>query len=168
MKTFESAGRADRMVVATPVGGLLLRASDRGICEISFASARVAIATSPADRGGSTVLRDAAHQLDEYFCGRRRAFDMPLDVGGAPEFSKAVWRRIFEIPFGATLAYSDIAAELGRPLASRAVGHATGSNPIVIVVPCHRVIGKNGSLTGFGGGMERKRWLLRHEGALLA
>jgi len=160
MRTLELAHPMDRAVVESPVGALLIRASERGLAEIGFKGSRV---PSGSGRRVAPFVRDAARQLDEYFRGKRRSFDMPLDFGAAPEFSKAVWRQIFAIPFGSTVAYGDIAAALGRPLASRAVGQATGSNPIAVVVPCHRVIGKDGSLTGFGGGMERKRWLLRHE-----
>jgi len=156
---------AQDFAIDSPVGALVVSASANGITTIHFAGSR-------AVRNGSsptppTLIRDAERQLREYFCGKRRAFDLPLDFGDASAFSKAVWRKIAAIPFGKTIAYGEIAKALGRPLASRAVGRATGSNPIAIVVPCHRVIGKNGSLTGFGGGMPRKRWLLRHEGVLL-
>ena len=151
-------------IVDSPVGPLLLLASARGICELSFHAAGRAHATHNGQPGGP--LREATRQLREYFGGRRTTFDLPLDFGNAPAFSKAVWQRIARIPYGSTIAYGEIAARIGRPNASRAVGRATGANPIAIVVPCHRVIGKDGSLTGFGGGMDRKRWLLRHEGVL--
>jgi O-6-methylguanine DNA methyltransferase len=106
-----------------------------------------------------------AGQLREYFSGRRRIFDIPLDMRGS-EFQKAVWTAVANIPFGSTVTYGEIAHLMGRPRASRAVGAANGANPIPIVVPCHRVIGSNGSLTGYGGGLARKRWLLAHEGVL--
>lgn len=149
-------------IVDSPIGPLRISASARGICEVSFG------AGGRAQRNGRPrgLAREAARQLQDYFAGKRTTFDLPLDFGTAPAFSKAVWRRIAQIPHGATIAYGDIAARIGRPKASRAVGRATGANPVAIIVPCHRVIGKDGSLTGFGGGMDRKRWLLRHEGVL--
>jgi methylated-DNA-[protein]-cysteine S-methyltransferase len=150
-------------VINSPVGPLLIRASDRGICEISFDGGR----SHKRDRfSHSRILRKALAQLKQYFAKKRTTFDLPLDFENRPRFSKAVWRRLAAIPHGQTIAYGDVAASIGRPRASRAVGQATGANPIAIVVPCHRVVGKDGSLTGFGGGMERKRWLLRHEGVL--
>ncbi len=106
-----------------------------------------------------------ARQLGDYFTGRRRVFDLPLDLRGS-EFQRAVWAEVERIPFGSTIAYGDIAHMIGRPRASRAVGAANGANPVPIVIPCHRVIGSNGSLTGYGGGLARKRWLLAHEGVL--
>lgn len=108
------------------------------------------------------VLRDAAQQLREYFAGTRLDFDLPLAAHGT-DVQKSVWTQLSEIPFGETRTYGEIAKVIGRPKASRAVGSANGRNPISIIVPCHRVIGSDGSLTGFGGGIERKRWLLAHE-----
>ncbi len=114
-----------------------------------------------ADPGGLTsALRD-------YFSGDLRALDrLPLAAEGT-EFQRAVWKALQEIPCGETRSYADIARRIGRPKAVRAVGLANGQNPIAVVVPCHRVIGSNGSLTGYGGGLDRKRWLLAHEGAAL-
>lgn len=111
------------------------------------------------------VLRRTVEQLREYFAGRRRAFDLRMNPRGTP-FQLAVWNELREIPYGETRSYSDIARAVGRPEAVRAVGAANGANPIGIIVPCHRVIGSDGSLTGFGGGLELKRKLLRLEGAL--
>jgi methylated-DNA-[protein]-cysteine S-methyltransferase len=108
-------------------------------------------------------LRATARQLDEYFAGKRRDFDLPLAPTGTP-FQQRVWRGLTEIGFGETWSYGQLAKRIKNPKASRAVGLANGANPIAIVVPCHRVIGANGSLTGYGGGLERKRWLLAHEG----
>jgi methylated-DNA-[protein]-cysteine S-methyltransferase len=102
-------------------------------------------------------------QLQEYFAGKRRKFDLPLDMQGT-EFQKRVWRELREIPFGETWSYGQLAKRIDNPNASRAVGLANGRNPIAVIVPCHRVIGADGSLTGFGGGLERKEWLLSHEG----
>lgn len=109
------------------------------------------------------VLSEAVHQLNEYFYDGRRAFDLPLDPAGTP-FQQGVWMQLRAIPFGQTRSYGQLARELGAPGgSSRAVGMANGRNPLSIVVPCHRVIGANGAMTGFGGGIERKVWLLQHE-----
>jgi len=110
---------------------------------------------------------ELARQLDQYFAGRRRRFDLRLSPSGT-EFQLAAWRALSEIPFGETRSYQQQARLLGKTSATRAVGAANGRNPLPIVVPCHRVIGKDGSLTGFGGGLACKRWLLAHEAAVLA
>ena len=107
-------------------------------------------------------LPEVARQLEEYFTGRRRVFDLPIRMEGT-EFQRRAWRMLMEIPYGQTRSYGEQAKRIGNPNASRAVGLANGRNPIPIVVPCQRVIGADGSLTGFGGGIERKRWLLAHE-----
>src|ERR1700690_2867719 len=119
--------------------------------------------TGAAEDPSATPLPLAARQLAEYFAGARRVFDLPLALHGTP-FQQRVWRALTEIPYGETWSYGQLAKRIGNPKASRAVGLANGSNPISILVPCHRVIGADGSLTGYGGGMERKQWLLRHEG----
>lgn len=108
-------------------------------------------------------LPAAAQQLKEYFSGARREFDLPLKMQGT-EFQQRVWRELCTIPFGETRSYGQLAKRLGNPNGSRAVGLANGRNPIAVIVPCHRVIGADGSLTGFGGGLDRKEWLLSHEG----
>jgi methylated-DNA-[protein]-cysteine S-methyltransferase len=107
-------------------------------------------------------LPEAVRQLTEYFAGRRREFDLPLRFEGTA-FQQRVWRELTAIPYGETWSYGELAKRINQPSASRAVGLANGRNPISILVPCHRVIGANGSLTGYGGGLERKRWLLAHE-----
>jgi methylated-DNA-[protein]-cysteine S-methyltransferase len=104
-------------------------------------------------------------QISEYFRGERRSFDLPIELRGTP-FQQRVWSELRRIPYGETISYRQLAGRLGRPAATRAVGRANATNPISLVVPCHRVIGADGSLTGFGGGIEVKRALLRHEGAL--
>jgi methylated-DNA-[protein]-cysteine S-methyltransferase len=109
-------------------------------------------------------LREAARQLDQYFSGRLRKFELPLQLRGT-EFQRRVWNALTTIPFGETRSYSQLARDIGNPSACRAVGLANGRNPIAVIVPCHRVIGADGSLTGFGGGLPRKQWLLRHEGS---
>jgi methylated-DNA-[protein]-cysteine S-methyltransferase len=112
---------------------------------------------------GASPLPAVVRQLEEYFGGSRREFDLPLRLQGT-EFQQRVWRSLMKIRYGETMSYGEQARRIGNPNASRAVGLANGRNPICIVVPCHRVIGADGSLTGFGGGLERKRWLLVHEG----
>jgi methylated-DNA-[protein]-cysteine S-methyltransferase len=109
-------------------------------------------------------LRDARTQMIEYFAGRRTRFDLPLAPQGTP-FQRRVWSALRAIPFGATASYGDIARAVGAPGAARAVGSANHENPLAIVVPCHRVVGAKGKLTGYGGGLDRKRWLLEHEAA---
>jgi methylated-DNA-[protein]-cysteine S-methyltransferase len=111
------------------------------------------------------VLATASIQLAEYFAGTRCEFDLPLGARGTG-FQQLVWRALLAIPYGATASYGEIARAIGRPSASRAVGAANGKNPLAIVVPCHRVIGANGTLVGYGGGMPAKRWLLEHEAAV--
>jgi methylated-DNA-[protein]-cysteine S-methyltransferase len=108
-------------------------------------------------------LPETVRQLGQYFAGRRRDFDLPLRLDGT-EFQRRVWNMLKEIPYGATWSYGELAKRIDKPNASRAVGLANGRNPISILVPCHRVIGADGSLTGYGGGLERKQWLLAHEG----
>jgi methylated-DNA-[protein]-cysteine S-methyltransferase len=103
-------------------------------------------------------------QLGEYFAGGRREFDIPLDLGGGSEFRRRVWQVVARIPYGETLSYAEVAAEAGNPSAYRAAGSACGANPIVIVIPCHRVVGSDKRLHGFGGGLDTKAWLLQHEG----
>jgi methylated-DNA-[protein]-cysteine S-methyltransferase len=116
----------------------------------------------PADRGDEALLDEAVAQLEAWLVGQRRAFDLPLGPQGTP-FQLRVWAALQAIPFGETLSYGALARRLGDPLLSRAVGAANGQNPIGILIPCHRVIGADGSLTGYAGGLERKRWLLDFE-----
>ncbi len=115
---------------------------------------------------GHPVLVQARRQLDDYFAGRRAGFDLPLDLSGGTAFQARVWQALRRIPAGTTLSYSALAASIGAPAAVRAVGAAVGRNPVSIVVPCHRVLGAGGALTGYAGGLERKNALLRLEGAL--
>jgi methylated-DNA-[protein]-cysteine S-methyltransferase len=109
-------------------------------------------------------LQETARQLHEYFAGERRRFNLPLSLHGT-EFQKRVWQTLIEIPYGETWSYGQLARHIDNPTGSRAVGLANGKNPIAVIVPCHRVIGADGSLTGFGGGLPRKEWLLTHEGS---
>jgi methylated-DNA-[protein]-cysteine S-methyltransferase len=150
--------------VASPVGQLKLVASETGLMAILWENdnpRRVPLTDLVEDNDQSTLV-ETERQLNEYFAGRRHEFSMPLDMRGAP-FQKEVWRALQAIPFGKTLSYGEIAKQLGRPLASRAVGAANGRNPISIVVPCHRVIGSSGKLTGFAGGLGAKAHLLNLE-----
>ena len=150
-------------VFKSPIGELVLTASDTALTGVYFPkSRRVEIGRA----GDNDVLILARQQLAEYFARDRTAFDLPLDPTGTP-FEKGVWRLLRQIPYGSTTSYGELARRLGEPKEARAVGAANGKNPIPIIVPCHRVIGANGDLTGFGGGLDRKRWLLEHEGALL-
>ena len=154
----------------TPVGNLLIEASDSGIAAVRFPNRNGRRLTDPGRKPAALrateLLQLAAAQLREYFAGTRTTFDLPLDPQGT-DFELRVWDMLREIPYGATTSYGALARRLGDIALSRAVGAANGSNPIPIIVPCHRVIGANGDLTGFGGGLDRKRWLLEHEGALM-
>ncbi|HUQ11634.1 MAG TPA: methylated-DNA--[protein]-cysteine S-methyltransferase [Steroidobacteraceae bacterium] len=151
--------------VASPIGRLRLIASGDELTGIWFEHGRDARRENPGlVPGNSAVLERAKAQLEEYFRGERREFDLPLAPSGT-EFQRRVWRRLSEIEYGTTTTYGALAHELGNPNASRAVGLANGSNPIPIVIPCHRVIGANGALTGFGGGLPIKSALLDLERA---
>jgi methylated-DNA-[protein]-cysteine S-methyltransferase len=150
----------------SPVGPLLLAASDAGLCAIEFQPSRHPVVRGPSWMPGDhPLLGRARAQLDEYFAGARRAFDLPLAPVGT-EFQQAVWRTLATIPYGETISYAQLATRVGRPGAARAVGAANGRNPPPTVLPCHRVIGSTGDLTGFGGGLPVKRFLLELEGAL--
>lgn len=146
----------------TPIGRLLLLADEAGLTEIRFAREE-GHAIEPEWTGVSALLAEAARQLDAYFAGTLRDFDLPLAAAGT-EFMKNVWAELVRIPFGQTVSYGELAERIGNPKASRAVGLANGKNPLPIVVPCHRVIGANGKLTGFAGGLDLKRRLLQLEG----
>lgn len=150
----------------SPVGALLVAASDAGLHAIEFPDNRHPVRRLGDWRAGPHPLIDAARaQLDAYFAGTLRRFDLPLAPHGTP-FQLAVWQALADIPYGATASYAQLAARVGRPSATRAVGAANGRNPLPIVLPCHRVIGADGALTGFGGGLPTKRFLLELEGAL--
>jgi methylated-DNA-[protein]-cysteine S-methyltransferase len=152
--------------IDSPVGPLFLAASDDGLRAIEFRDNRHPVKRGDDWReGDNEVLRKATGQLFEYFCGRRRAFDLPLSPAGT-EFQRAVWTMLATIPYGETISYAQLATRVGKPTAIRAVGAANGRNPLPIVLPCHRVIGADGSLTGFGGGLPTKQFLLKLEGAL--
>ena len=151
-----------RGTLQAPFGMLTVVASDRGVRYITFE-----VDAHPKSYVGMDVHDDASHpvvartltQLREYLAGKRMSFDVPLDLQGT-EFQVDAWKALGAIPYGSTVSYAQQAASIGRPKATRAIGSANGRNPVVIVLPCHRVIGANGSLTGFGGGLHVKSWLL--------
>lgn len=148
----------------SPVGILKLVASDRGLAAILWQNEkpnRVRLGPLTEDKN-HPILLEAERQLNEYFAGKRDRFSLPYDFAGT-EFQKKVWQALLAIPFGTTPSYGEIARKIGRPAAARAVGAAIGRNPISIMVPCHRVIGSSGKLTGFAGGLDTKASLLEHE-----
>ena len=152
--------------VDSPIGRLFLAAEDEGLRAVEFPENRHPVKREANWHEAShPVLDAAAGQLNEYFAGQRQTFDLPLAPRGT-DFQLAVWQALRSIPFGQTWSYAQLAAKIGKTSAVRAVGAANGRNPLPIIVPCHRVIGADGSLTGFGGGMPTKAFLLRLEGAL--
>lgn len=152
--------------IKAPVGRLIIAGDDEGLWLIEFERTRhPEPRTADWAQGDTAVLRETRKQLAAYFAGRLRTFDLPL-VSRGTAFQRSVWHALREIPYGATRSYADLARQIGKPNATRAVGAANGRNPVPIVVPCHRVLGSDGSLTGFGGGVDTKRLLLRLEGAL--
>lgn len=152
--------------IASPLGTMLLAAADDALFAIDFTDSRnVAPIGSDWRRDPDyPALRGAKAQLNEYFAGARKAFDLPLAARGTP-FQRRVWAAIATVPFGSTLSYAELARRAGAPAAVRAAGAATGRNPWAIVVPCHRIVGSGGALTGYAGGLERKRALLALEAA---
>jgi methylated-DNA-[protein]-cysteine S-methyltransferase len=160
--------------IESPVGALFAAVDEDGaLASLAFVEgaageaaerARLARLDGAEPRRDERRCRPVAAQLDEYFAGRRRSFDLPLAPRGGTAFQRAVWGELGHIPYGSTISYGELARRLGRPGASRAVGGANHANPLPIVVPCHRVVGADGSLTGYGGGIERKRALLAVEG----
>lgn len=153
--------------VDSPLGGVTLAATDDGLAGLWFDRQRHLPDMSgwqADDR--HPVLRAAAAQLQDYFAGTRDAFDLPLDLSHGTAFQQAVWQALRAIPSGATTSYGALSLQMGKPTAVRAVGAAVGRNPISVIVPCHRVLGADGSLTGYAGGLARKTALLTREGAL--
>ena len=153
-------------MIDSPLGPLLLTADDRGISGVIMdADIDEQIEPSVGWVEDPAHFEEARHQLGEYFAGQRTEFDLPLSPTGTP-FQREVWAALQTIPYGQVRSYGEIAAQIGRPGASRAVGLANGRNPIAVIVPCHRVIGASGALTGYGGGLHRKRLLLDLEAGL--
>ncbi len=162
-----------RTLIRTPVGPMRALASDTALCAFEFYSegrmarldARLArwFDGTEIEEGTNTVIEHTRHWVDGYFAGADADITMlPLDMRGAP-FEQAVWEALRRIPAGTTTTYGAIAGKIGAPGAARAVGMANAANPVAIIVPCHRVVGANGTLTGYGGGLDRKKWLLEHE-----
>lgn len=151
--------------IKSPVGPLLVAGTDEALHFLSFPTGHKAFGPQSNWQRIDAPFQEVRRQLDAYFAGDLLQFDLPLHLGGTA-FQNSVWKYLAGIPFGETRSYGQIAEALGRPKASRAIGAANGNNPVPIILPCHRVIGANGSLTGFGGGLPVKEFLLRHEGAL--
>jgi methylated-DNA-[protein]-cysteine S-methyltransferase len=151
-------GPVERTVLESPIGGVGVEVVDDAVCRVTFAASGAPAAAEP-----SAVLADTLRQLREYFAGERTGFDLPRIVRQGSEFERAVWAAIADIPYGETTSYGAIAKAVGQPEAAQAVGTACNRNPLPIIVPCHRVIGADGKLVGFGGGLPRKRWLLSLE-----
>jgi methylated-DNA-[protein]-cysteine S-methyltransferase len=170
MSTDHGRPRPSRAVTGSPLGPLTLVAAGGALTGLHLngrpgASAGAPAWAAAADAAGgpdAAVLDEAAGQLSEYFAGRRRAFDLPLALDGTA-FQRLVWNALLGIGYGETVSYGQLAARIGRPAAARAVGLANGRNPVSIIVPCHRVVGADGSLTGYGGGLGAKRRLLELE-----
>jgi methylated-DNA-[protein]-cysteine S-methyltransferase len=160
-------------LVDTPIGTLLVAATDRGLCRIAYDAEPEREVDLLARAFGVRVLRStrpidrARRQLDEYFAGNRQRFDLAVDLALQADFNRRVLRELARVPYGEVVTYGELAARAARPRAARAVGTVMNRNPLPIVLPCHRVIGANGKLVGYGGGLDRKESLLRLEGALL-
>lgn len=145
---------------ASPIGLVEIGGTESAVTTLCFVDERRPESMS------RPIVRQAAAQVAEYFAGTRRRFELPLALEGT-DFQQHVWRALLEIPYGQVASYQEVARAIGRPRAVRAVGAANGQNPVSIIVPCHRVIGSSGELVGYGGGLWRKEWLLRHEGYLM-
>lgn len=150
--------------ISSPIGVLKLEATDKALTAIKFSDDGQNAVNQP--ESASAILEKARSQLKEFFNGRRQEFDIPLAPEGT-DFEQQVWNQLKNIPFGKSITYTQLAQKLGDSNKVRAVGRANGQNPLPIIIPCHRVIGANNKLTGYAGGVERKRWLLQHEGVLL-
>lgn len=146
--------------MATPIGELRILASARGITNVVFKDSTKA--PTPAVSGDTPLLRQAVAELNAYFAGKLRTFQLDLDLKGT-SFQLAVWQALINIEYGSSTSYGELACSLGRPKAARPVGGANSRNPIWIIVPCHRVVGSSGKLVGYGGGVTKKQWLLEHE-----
>jgi methylated-DNA-[protein]-cysteine S-methyltransferase len=145
---------------ASPVGDLLIESENGKICTVNF------LKDSRREEIYTSVIEQCIFELEEYFYKGRKFFDVELNPRGT-EFQKRVWNELLTIPYGTTISYEALALRIGNIKSIRAVGLANGQNPIAIIIPCHRVIGKGGTLVGYGGGLENKEWLLNHEGAIL-
>jgi methylated-DNA-[protein]-cysteine S-methyltransferase len=153
-------------IIDSPIGDLLAVGDGESLSRLHMLGSRKRVEINPAWRRDDDALDQVRVQLDEYFAGDRREFELPLNMLGN-EFELRVWDQLCAIPYGETASYGQVAKRIGNPTAARAVGLANGRNPIAVIVPCHRVIGSDGSLTGYGGGLERKRLLLDLEAGVL-
>jgi methylated-DNA-[protein]-cysteine S-methyltransferase len=151
----------------SPLGEVIVIANDAGIWSVDFVDAKYARRIDPEwiEDPQSSPLRECIRQLAEYFAGKRRDFDLPLAPRGTP-FQERVWNEIARVPYGKTISYGELAKRAGAPGQARAAGAATGRNPVGVVIPCHRIVGADGSLTGYAGGLDRKQRLLELEGVL--
>lgn len=150
----------------SPIGRLLLSGDEERLSGLYTLPASEDPHRVRGRRRANVAFARVREQLEAYFDGERVEFDVPLSFDGAPAFFESVWWRLLAVPFGTTVTYGELARQVGRPTAARAVGMANGRNPISVIVPCHRVIGAGGGLTGYAGGLDRKRYLLRHEAAV--
>lgn len=149
-------------LIPSPIGLLYMEADEFGICKLELCSGCGHGADFVEEKDMCVLLRQARMELEEYFAGKRQYFEVPVSLAGT-EFQRKVWESLKKIPYGKTRSYGEIASDIGNPKAARAVGMANNRNPVMILVPCHRVIGKDGSLVGYGGGLEVKRFLLNLE-----
>lgn len=143
----------------SPIGQILIKGTENGVSSVSFNDEPV----QDPFRLAPLCLQEAVEQLHEYFCHQRKEFDLLLDVDTGTEFQQKVWYALFRINWGETVTYAQLANRIGQPQAVRAVGYASSQNPFLIILPCHRVIGSTGLITGYAGGLLRKQWLLQHE-----
>jgi methylated-DNA-[protein]-cysteine S-methyltransferase len=148
-------------ILPSPIDDIIIQASDKGVCYVGFYPPQN-YSTTPLSAIINPHILCCALQLNEYFTNARTRFDVPLDTKGTA-FQQSVWQALCDVPFGKVATYKDVAVKLNNPKAVRAVGAANGKNPISIIVPCHRIIGANKTLTGYAGGLARKQWLLNHE-----
>ena len=148
--------------VESPLGELLLVGDGYALLGLHMQRGRKAVPVDPGWQRSEEQFSNVRVQLEEYFAGRRSVFDLPLDLRGTA-FQRRVWRALLGVPYGETLTYGELASRIGQPSAARAVGHANGSNPLAVIVPCHRLVGANGTLVDYGGGLERKQHLLSLE-----
>ncbi len=149
-----------RTVIGSPLGPVEIRTDGQFVISVTYQDHE-----GITDELPCPVLKMAVAQLREYFTGKRKEFDIPVRPSGSV-FEGKVWEQIMEIPYGVTISYGTLAKRIGMPRSARAVGRANGRNPVAIIIPCHRVVGANGSLTGYSGGLWRKEWLIRHEAAI--
>lgn len=149
--------------IETPVGMMVAAATEAGICILEFSDRKRIMLQSDYQKAENEHLKNLKKELGEYFSGKRKEFTVPLDPDGTT-FQKQVWNALCKIPFGSAISYYSLAEKLGNPLSIRAAANANARNPVSVLIPCHRVIGADGHLTGYAGGLWRKKWLLEHEG----